>query len=65
MSQTHFAKMLRMIVSGNKPVRRRKRSSLRKRVVELDIIIGVEARTGIGLVGTMEGETAEIGRIGT
>ena len=48
--------------SRNRPSRRQRRSRLRRKVVDLDIIIEIEVEKGIDLVaGAIEGETAEIG----
>ena len=53
--------MTKTIRSENRPSRRRRRSKPKRRVVDMDILTGIEVEMGIGLVvGAIE-ETAEIG----
>ena len=53
--------MTKTIRSGKQPSRRQRRSKPKRRVVDMDILTGIEVEMGIVLVvGAIE-ETAEIG----
>ena len=64
---------MKMIKSGRRPSRRRRRSRLRREVADTDMVIGIEVEADISLVAEMDigleagtmGETAgTIGLIG-